>query len=239
MRRGDQDSAPIRARDEELREPADDVHLKGSADAYAEAPPTETFSIGCFEFGGTGVEVHGRPTYHETQGAFDFVTRVHKHSGFWLADMILYIESREDFGDGRDALISAETGLTEGSVKVYRSIGKSVPPENRVEGAPFGHHQAVASLEADEQVEWLEKSMDEGWTQAELRAEIRAAKRVKCLTGSASAVQQLEIVLHVAIEAPTFTKAGALAKAEIARLLKPHTAIILEATVASVRARNE
>lgn len=200
-------------------------------------PLTETFSIGCFEFTGTGVEVHGRPTFTETQGAFDFVLRAVKCSGFWMVDLIKYIESRDDFGDARDALISAETGLTEGTVKVYRSIGKSVPPENRVAGVPFGHHQAVASLEGDEQVEWLEKSKTEGWTGSELRAEIRASKRARAFNGSACAVQQLEVVLHVSVEAPTHVKAAGLAKTEIARLLKSHGAVLLAATVARVKAR--
>ncbi|MDO8679147.1 MAG: hypothetical protein Q7R30_11375 [Acidobacteriota bacterium] len=200
-------------------------------------PLSEPFNIGSFRFTGTGVEVHGRPTYEETQGAFDFVTRAVRCSGFWMVDMIRYIESREDFGDARDALISAETGLTEGSVKVYRSIGKRVPPANRVEGVPFGHHIVVAPLEADEQIEWLEKSKAEGWTGTELRAELHASKRVKILSGSAAGVQHLEVVLHVSVEAPTHTKAAGLAKAEITRLLKSHGGHILEAKVATVRAQ--
>jgi hypothetical protein len=195
------------------------------------------FSIGCFQFNSTGVEVHGRPTFHETQGAFDFVTRSVKCSGFWMVDIIRYIDSREDFGDLRDILISAETGLTEGSVRVYRSIGKKLPPENRVEGVPFGHHQAVASLEPDAQVEMLEKSKAEGWNQAELRAEVRGSKRSSLLKGKSSAVQQLAVTLHVSVEAPTFTKAADLAKNEIKKLLKAHGGHILEAKVASVKAR--
>lgn len=196
------------------------------------------FAIGCFQFHGTGVTVQGRPTFEETQGAFDFVTRAVKCSGFWMVDLINYIDGREDFGDRRDALISVETGLAEGTVKVYRSIGKRVPAVNRVEGVAFGHHAAVASLEAAEQVEWLRKSQDGGWTQAELKAEIRNSKRVKLVNGASPAIQQLEVVLHVAVEAPTYTKAAILAKTEIKSLLKAHRSpMLLDVEVAIVKAR--
>ena len=207
--------------------------------ALVNQPDVEApFSIGCFEFSGTGVQVHGRPTFHETQSAFDFVTRSIRCSGFWMVDLIKYIESRDDFGDRRDELISAETGMAESTVSVYRSIGKSVPPENRVAGVPFGHHMAVASLEPEEQTEWLEKSKAEGWTQTELKGEIRSSKRLKLLKGSAPSVQQLEIVLHVSVETPSYTKAAVLAKTEIARLLKNAPGgLILEAKVASVKER--
>ncbi len=205
----------------------------------SETPPlSEPFNIGAFRFTGTGVEVHGRPTFQEIQGAFDFVDRAVRCSGFWIVDLIAYIESRADLSDDQRAmLISVDTGLTEQSVNVYRSIGKSVPPPNRVDGVGFGHHRLVASLEADEQVEWLEKSKTEGWTQAELRAEIRAAKRINSVKGSSPSVQQLEVVLHVSVEAPTHVKAAGLAKTEIARLIKSHGAVLLAATVARVKAR--
>lgn len=197
----------------------------------------ETFSIGCFAFDGTGVQVHGRPTFQETQGAFDFVTRAHKHSGFWLADMILYIESREDFGDRRDELISAETGLGEQSVNVYRSIGKSVPPSNRVQGVGFGHHAVVAKLDGAEQVEWLQRSKVEGWTRQELQSEIRAANRIKLINGRAEGIYDIEVVLHVAIEATSVSKAETHAKDAVGRLLKVVPPPILSLQLARVRPR--
>ena len=209
----------------------------GKPALVAPDPLAEPFFIGCFAFDGTGVEVHGRPGFCETRGAFDFVTRAHRHSGFWLADMILYIESREDFGDRRDELISADTGLSEQSVNVYRSIGKSVPPSNRVEGVGFGHHAVVAKLDSAEQIEWLQRSKAEGWTRQELQSEIRAASRIKLINGQADGVYNLEVVLHVAIEAASVSKAEAQAKDTVARLLKVVTAPILALQVARVRPR--
>jgi len=192
----------------------------------------------CFEFTDTGVVVHQRPTFDEAESALGFTLRAVKGSGFWIVDLIHYIESREDWGDRREALISAHTGLTDGTISVYRSLGKSLPPENRVEGVDFGHHHVVASLEPEEQVEWLEKSKAEGWTQTELRQEVRAAKRVNLNSGSARDVQQLEVVLHVSVEAPSYTKAATLASAEVKRLIKNLPGgLILDAKVAIVKAR--
>lgn len=147
--------------------------------ASGPTPLTETCSIGGFEFTSTGVTVHGHPTRAEWEGVFDFVSCANKYSGFWMVDLIAYVDSREDWADWRDHVISAETGLTFSSVQVYRSIGKSVPAANRVDDVAFGHHMAVAPLASDEQVAWLEKSKEQGWTKTELVAEIRAAKRVK------------------------------------------------------------
>lgn len=196
------------------------------------------FVIGHFLYTSTGIEVHGRPTFEETQTAFDFVTRTVRCSGFWMVDLIKYIEGREDFGDRRDALVSSETGLTEGTVSVYRSIGKSVPPENRVAGVAFGHHRVVAKLKPDEQTEWLHKSKDEGWTRSQLQAEIRAAKKLILVKGKAPSVQQLEVVLHVSVETPTYTKAATLVSAEVKRLVKNLAGgLILDAKVAIVKAR--
>lgn len=201
---------------------------------HLEAP----FSIGCFEFTSTGIELHGEPTRAEAESVFEFVSRAVKYSGFWMVDLIGYIDSREDWREWRDQILSVETGLTAGTVSVYRSIGKSVPPANRVEGLSLSHHRAVAKLDDGEQKEWLHKSKDEGWSSNELKAEVRASSRLNLVKGSARGVQQLEIVLHVSVEAPSYTKAATLASAEVKRLIKTLPGgLILDANIAIVKAR--
>lgn len=197
----------------------------------------ESFRLfGSFEFTGTGIAVHGRPTFEDTQGAFDFVTRAHKHSGFWLADMILYIESREEWGDKRDAMISADIGITEQSVRQYRYVGKHVPPANRVEGVAFGHHAVVANLSAAEQVEWLEQSKAENWTRGELTKAVRTSKRVKLIDGQAPGVWTLIVEVEVDVEAKTAARAEKRAAEAVARLLEQETAAdILGTKVGVVR----
>lgn len=207
--------------------------------ALVKATPalTQPFSIGCFRFTGTGVEVHGRPTFSETQGAWDFTTRAHKSAGHWMIDMIAYIDSRADWGDKRDTLISHETGLSDKSVGVYRSIGKRVPPANRVEGAGVSQLAVVAKLEDAEQRAWLERSVDEGWSTQELKSEITNAKRQKLLSGKAAGVFRIEVVLYLEVEAGSVLKAEALAQGAVERMTKVLEAPILAASVHAVRPR--
>ena len=140
--------------------------------------------IGAFALTENGLEVNGNPSFGEYEGAGDFIKRAHKASGWWLADWIVYGESREDWKEQIDALIDVEA-LTEQSVRQYRYIAKSVPKARRLKGVPFGHHAEVASLSADEQCEWLARAKTEGWTAHELRKHIRAQKRTKVIEGQA------------------------------------------------------
>ena len=94
----------------------------------------------------------------------------------------------------------------------------------------------MANLEADEQVEWLEKSKVEGWTQAELKTAVRTSTRVKLIDGQAQGVwsRAVEVVLH--IEAPTLQWAEKRARETIKTILQHATAgDILSTTVGAVR----
>lgn len=182
------------------------------------APKFETIRLNGFELTSTGVIVPKgvRPSLPEYQGTFDFVARVHKFSGFWLADMIAYADTRPEWKEKIDQIIDAEV-LDEDSVKQYRYVAKNVPPENRVEGVAYGHHVQVAALPSEEQTPWLEKSKEHGWTQRELRDNIRAAERVKVIDGQA----KLEGMYRVIYADPPWkygdsgaTVDGSLGKAE-------------------------
>lgn len=207
------------------------------ATTKASVPKTKPFNIGCFKFTDTGVEVDGRPTYKETEGAWDFVTRAHRSANHWMIAMIEYIDSRKDWGDKRDQLISVETGLTEKTVGVYRSIAKSVPPVNRIEGIGIGQLAVVAKLGEPEQREWLEKSRDENWSRDQLKSEIRSAKREKLISGKASGVFQIEVVLYMDVEAKSVTKAEAEAQHAGEKMIKLLDEPILKASVHAVRVR--
>lgn len=200
-------------------------------------PKSKPFSIGVFRFTDTGVDVEGRPTFAETYAAWDFVTRAHRSAGHWMISMIEYIDSRKDFGDKRDELISVETGLSEKTVGVYRSIAKSVPPANRLQGIGVGQLSVVAKLDDKDQREWLEKSRDENWTRDQLKSEIRNAKREKLISGKASGVFEIEVVLHLEVEAKSVHKAEAFAQAAAEGMTKVLEEPILTASVHAVRTR--
>ena len=140
--------------------------------------------IGLFTLTENGLEVDGRPTFGQYAGVGDFIHRAQKASGWWLADWIVYGEGREDWKKQVEALIDFEV-LTEASVKQYRYVAKAVPKSRRLKGVPFGHHTVVASLPPDQQREWLRRSKTEGWTQQELRKNLRAHQRTKIIEGQA------------------------------------------------------
>lgn len=181
-------------------------------------PKFEPIELNGFRLTSTGVIVPAgvRPSIDEYTGTFDFVARVHKFSGFWLADLIAYADTRPEWKEKIDQIIDAEV-LDEDSVKQYRYVAKNCPPENRVEGVAYGHHAAVASLPGEDQTAWLEKSKEQGWTQRELKENIRAAERTKVIDGQA----KLQGMYRVIYADPPWkygdsgaTKDGSLGKAE-------------------------
>lgn len=155
-------------------------------------PDFEPITIGCYTLTETGLEVRGKPTYDEHLGVGDFIRGVVKFSGFWLADWLCYGDTREDWKHQLDQVVDAGL-LTEASARQYRYVGKKTKG-NRVAGVDFGHHAEVASLDPAEQKQFLEKSKDEGWTQRELRQEIRAHKRTAIISGQAALEGMFRII---------------------------------------------
>lgn len=149
------------------------------------SPKFVPIELNGFTLGEKGVTVKGRPTHQQYQGTLDFVVRVKKFAGFWLVDLIRYADSRKDWAPIIDSIIDSEI-LAESSVKQYRYLGKHMLDTNdRVEGVDFGNHTLVAAMPHDEQTRWLEKAKANGWTQAELKDNLRAAERVKVIDGQA------------------------------------------------------
>lgn len=187
---------------------------KRMARAVEKREPFRLFE--CFEMLENGVTVHGEPSLSQYQSCVDFVERTHKASGWWLVDLIEYGDSRLDFKDMVDAILDHEA-ITESTKKQYRYLGKALPHDNRVEGVPFGHHQVVAGMEPEDQQEWLERSRERGWSQGDLRKEIRAAARTKVITGQATLEGKYRIIYadppwKYGDSAPTVD--GSLGKAE-------------------------
>lgn len=70
------------------------------------------------------------------------------------------------------------TGLSADTLKNYVSTANRVPRERRRPELHFSHHQEVASLEPEDQVEWLDRAVVNGWNRAELRAQLKPAKGI-------------------------------------------------------------
>lgn len=149
----------------------------------ARIPNLKPITIGCFTLTTTGMEVHGRPSFGEYEGVGDFIQRANQASGFWLADWLRYGESRADWKERLDQAIES-TGKSEKTLKNIRAVG-TIEPSRRRDDVEFAHHAVVTSLSPSEQTHWLERSHAEGWTERELRMEIRAAKRSAVIEGQA------------------------------------------------------
>lgn len=67
------------------------------------------------------------------------------------------------------------TSLEVGSLMNIRSVCAKVAKSRRRGELRYSHHVVVASLEPDEQTEWLQRAITNGWTRDELRSELKAA----------------------------------------------------------------
>jgi N6-adenosine-specific RNA methylase IME4 len=176
--------------------------------------PIEMF--GRFRLTATGLEVTGRPTLAEYQAVGEFISKVQKGAGWWLADWLAYGETRDDWKEKLSQVVDA--GLVrERTARNHKYIGENVPPSRRREDVDFSLHAEVASLSPKEQTEWLARAADHDWSVRDLRAEIRAAARPRTITGQAA----LEGMYRVIYADPPWlyrdsgaTADGSLGKAE-------------------------
>lgn len=107
---------------------------------------------------------------------------VHRRSAWYIGDWINFGEAvyGEDAAQAVEGAVSdrydvAErvTGLAPSTLMNYASTCTRIARARRRKELPFTVHEVVARLEPDEQVEWLQKAIDEGWTREELRDAIR------------------------------------------------------------------
>lgn len=73
------------------------------------------------------------------------------------------------------------TGLAASTLMNYASVCTRVARARRRVELPFTVHEAVAALEPEEQVEWLQRAVDEAMSREDLRAAIREAKNPDAL----------------------------------------------------------
>lgn len=179
------------------------------------ADADQPFLIGDFLFTSTGVDVQGKPTWESFYGALEFAKRANRCSGWWLADMLRYGDTRKEWATRLEQVVDA-TGLSEKTLKNVRAIG-AIDKSRRRDGIEFSQHAEVAALAPAEQTEWLEKAESHGWDRRELRANIRASKRRKVIEGQA----MLEGMYRVIYADPPWlygdsgaTADGSLGKAE-------------------------
>lgn len=122
------------------------------------------------EFGEVYAEVREGLAEADLLRALGEVAAMHRHSTWWLGDLLAYGEDKvwDTYADAAEA-----TGFAIGSLRNMASISRRVPPEMREPGLPWRTHKVVAPLEADEQREWLALALAKGMASDEVARAIR------------------------------------------------------------------
>ena len=90
-------------------------------------------------------------------------------SNWWRGDCYLYAERHY----GLDWLSQVLESADFERLKPCIWCSERVLPEHRREGLSWSHHRAIAALDVDGQVYWLDQAEEHGWTVRELKAQVR------------------------------------------------------------------
>lgn len=96
---------------------------------------------------------------------------VRDSSTWWSGDWLVY--GSETYPRRyRDAI--ERTALDYQTLRNYAWVARKFPAPRRRQELSFQHHQEVAALPPDQQDLWLDRSVEHGWSKAELRRRLRA-----------------------------------------------------------------
>lgn len=112
--------------------------------------------------------------YERYEALGGLLGRVKRSTSWWIGDWLLFGEGV--YGE-RYAQAEAATGLSEDALLRYAFVCRSVAPDRRRVELSFGCHHAVASMVPREQTTWLKRAVRHGWSERDLRREIREAQQ--------------------------------------------------------------
>jgi len=101
------------------------------------------------------------------------LSRIRDSMGFALGDWLLFGEAA--YGE-RYTQAAAITRRSYSGLANLRYVSRHVVRSRRREELSWSHHAAVASLEPDEQVEWLDRAEEGGWSVDLLASMLRDAR---------------------------------------------------------------
>lgn len=138
-----------------------------------------------FRLKARSVDVIGRPTLAQFAAALDFALGCGDGSPYWIGALWNYGEGRADWREKLEQSIRSQSAYTHKSLINLGYIVRNTSAKARDLAPSVGHVSEVASLEPEEQIEWMERSALEGLTVRELRLEIKASRRRQVLDGRA------------------------------------------------------
>ena len=150
--------------------------------SYFDLRPME---VGGFRFTGRGVVPVGRPTLNGYASALQLASDAHEGSPYWVADLVSYGDSREDWKE-RLSQAQAVTGLSIDRLHDLGYVGRRTPATARLMAPTIEHARAVAKLPDElDRLDWLRKAREEGWSVRDLRLNLKAARRSRVIEGQA------------------------------------------------------
>jgi N6-adenosine-specific RNA methylase IME4 len=110
------------------------------------------------------------------------IAHMHKASAWWLGDVWACGEGRK-WGAGQE--FADEIGVDYGAITTYAWVCRKI--SIRIENLSFGHHHLVASLDPDEQENWLERAAIGGWSVRDMRLELYRGRKQQRHAGLSNA----------------------------------------------------
>lgn len=120
-------------------------------------------------------------SYDRLEALITMFGQLHRTSAWVLGDALNHAE--RVYGETY-VQASVWTGLAEQTLQNYASVCGRVPRSRRRKELPFSVHAEIASLEPDEQKEWLAKASKERWTRSILRDELAPLRAERQLENS-------------------------------------------------------
>jgi|TARA_Y100000034_G_scaffold6889_1_gene7612 N6-adenosine-specific RNA methylase IME4 len=136
---------------------------------------SQGLQMGAFHLTAVGMSVKGEPSFEEWEKCGAFLQRIEGAVQWWLGDWLNYGES--SYGEKYSQALEV-TGIPLATLENYAYVAGNLQDSRRREDLSFSVHSEIVGLQtAKEQDRWLAKAADEGWTRAELRSQLRLAKR--------------------------------------------------------------
>jgi hypothetical protein len=115
-------------------------------------------------------------------------------SAWWLGDWLVY--GQERFPD-RYIRVVRETNLSYKTLRNYAWVARKFPVSRRRDTLALQHHAEVAALPEDEQEFWLDRAERAGWSVAELRRQLKAARSSAAQVADADSAERERVEIKV------------------------------------------
>jgi hypothetical protein len=118
----------------------------------------------------TALFIRAQLPYEEWRQVGDQLLKVADSSAWWVGDWLLY--GQREFADRYERAI-AQTGFDYQTLRNYAWVASRFAPSRRRDTLSFSHHAELASLEPDDQDDWLRRAELHSWSRNKLRAALR------------------------------------------------------------------